>query len=302
MKIVDLTWRLPGPLATHLLALQGCEVVKFEDRNHRDPFLKWEWDPSFAAIYEAFQRPKDLRLIDFSDADDVAALHEEIAGADAVLMALPPRVESKLKLSPEEIADRYAHASIPFLRLGFRADSTASAHDLNTLAQSGLLRMHLLDRTDPIIAPPFLPVTGILFSHHIAITLLLEVDRVRQAGSVRQEWCWLQDAVDRVAAAYYPPETRDRRPETFLHNGRFPCYNIYRTSDGGHVATACVEPKFWERFRQLAELEELGEGDGLAQEGRADEVKRIIAERIGERTTEEWQMVFEGEDCCVDVV
>ena len=191
MKIVDLTWRLPGPLAAYLLALQGCDVVKYEDKERRDPFLQWGWDPSFAAIYDAFQGPKDLRLISFADADDVARLHEEIATADGVLMGMPPRVEVKLGLTEEDIAARYGDRPISFLRLGFRAGATDSAHDINTLAQSGLLRMHLLDRDDEVIAPPFLPVTGILFSHHIAITLLAEITRARESRRVRQDWCWL---------------------------------------------------------------------------------------------------------------
>lgn len=89
MTIIDLTWRLPGPLATYFLAKQGMRVIKFEDLQHRDPFLKWSWDPAFAEVYHAFQEPKDLRLIDFGSEGDVAALHDEIRRADAVVMSFP---------------------------------------------------------------------------------------------------------------------------------------------------------------------------------------------------------------------
>jgi crotonobetainyl-CoA:carnitine CoA-transferase CaiB-like acyl-CoA transferase len=74
-----------------------------------------------------------------------------------------------------------------------------------------------------------------------------------------QNWCYLQDAVDQVQQAYFPPSIQDRSPATFLHNGRFPCYNLYRTSDGGYLAMAAVEPKFWARFRELAGLLELAD-------------------------------------------
>src|SRR5437870_1681039 len=104
MKIVDLSWRLPGPLATYLLAKQGMEVVKFEDIHHRDPFLTWSWDPTFVDIYLAFQAPKELRLVDFGSAPDVASVHKEIGDADAVVMSFPERIEEKLGLTPDSIA------------------------------------------------------------------------------------------------------------------------------------------------------------------------------------------------------
>ena len=300
MVIIDLSWRLPGPLATYFLAKQGMEVIRYEDINHRDPFLKWSWDPSFAEIYEAFQGPKDLRLVDFSSADDAARLREEIRRADAMLMGFPPRVEAKLGLSPEDI-ERDFHG-VSFTRLGFRPGDDHSAHDLNTVAQSGLLAMHILDRTDPIIAPPFLPVSGIFYSYHIAISILATVMEQKGRREPIQNWCYLQDAVDQVQQAYFPPSIQDRSPATFLHNGRFPCYNLYRTSDGGYLAMAAVEPKFWSRFRELAGLaSELGDGDGLCDGERAVEVKQIIARAIGARPASEWRDLFAGEDACVDV-
>lgn len=300
MRIIDLTWRLPGPLGTYFLARQGAEVVKYEDTSHRDPFLKWDWDPAFAEIYNVFQAPKDLRLIDFNNTDDVAALHDKIRRSNAVVMSLPDKVEAKLGLTHDDIADNFVGVS--FTRLGFRPGDDHSAHDLNTLAQSGLLKMHILDRTDDIIPPPFLPVTGMFFSYHIAIAVLATIIEQKTSETSIQNWCYLQDAVDRAQEAYYPTSLHDRAPATFLHNGRFPCYNIYRTKDGGYLAVAAVEPKFWERFRSRAELNTLADDDGLAQGERAMEVKGIILAAVQSRTTAEWRSLFNGVDACVDLI
>ncbi len=300
MKIIDLTWRLPGPLATYLLAKQGMEVIKYEDVTHRDPFLNWHWDPSFAEIYGAFQGPKDVRLIDFGDSEAAAALRREIATADAVVMSFPRRIEEKLGLTEERIAEEFS--GVCFTRLGFRPGDDHSAHDLNTLAQSGLLKMHILDRTDGIIAPPFLPATGIFFSHHIAITVLATLLRQKGESAPIQNWCYLQDAVDNVQRAYYPESIQEWTPAAFLHNGRFPCYNLYRTKDGGYLAVAAVEAKFWNRFRALAGLTDLDDGDGLSQGERAEEVKERILRAVGSRTADEWREIFAGQDACVDLV
>lgn len=300
MTIIDLTWRLPGPLATYFLAKQGMRVIKYEDASHRDPFLKWGWDPAFAEVYGAFQAEKEVRLIDFGAADDVAALHAAIAAADAVVMSFPPRVEAKLGLTEEAIAGSFGGVS--FTRLGFRPGDDHSAHDLNTMAQSNLLKMHVLDRTDDIIAPPFLPVTGMFFSYHIAITVLATILRQKEGAESIQNWCYLQDAVDHAQEAYYPAAIQSRTPATFLHNGRFPCYNMYRTADGGYLAMAAVEPKFWARFRELTGLVELGDDDGLVDGERAVLVKRRIFETVNARTADQWRAVFAGEDVCVDLV
>ncbi|MEO5930743.1 MAG: CoA transferase, partial [Candidatus Kapaibacterium sp.] len=258
------------------------------------------WDPAFADIYHVFQEPKDLRLIDFGSVDDVAALHREIAAADAVIMAFPKRVEEKLGLTDEMIDREFGGVCVT--RLGFRPGDDHSAHDLNSLAQSHLLKMHILDRTDDIIAPPFLPVTGMFFSYHIAITVLATA--LRQKGESRpiQNWCYLQDAVDQARDAYYPASIQERTPATFLHNGRFPCYNIYRTADGGYLAVAAVEPKFWSRFRELTGLADLDDGDGLCDGERGAEVKGIILRAIKGKTSDEWRAIFRGEDSCVDLV
>ena len=44
-------------------------------------------------------------------------------------------------------------------------------------------------------------------------------------------------------------------------------YEFPRTADGGYMAMACVEPKFWSRFRQLSGLDELGDDATLACTG-----------------------------------
>lgn len=276
------------------------EVIKYEDVSHRDPFLKWHWDPSFAEIYHAFQAPKQLRLIDFGDDAQREALHEEIRRADAVVMSFPPRVEEKLGLAESDIAREFS--GISFTRLGFRPGDAHSAHDLNSMAQSNLLKMHILDRTDDIIAPPVLPVSGIFFSYHIAVTVVATMLRQKGQQEPIQNWCYLQDAVDQVQQAYYPESIQDRTPATFLHNGRFPCYNIYRTLDGGYLAVAAVEPKFWSRFRELAGLTGLSDEDGLCDGDRAREVKQIILQAVRSRSTDDWREIFRGEDSCVDLV
>lgn len=300
MKIIDLSWRLPGPLATYLLAKQGFEVIKYEDKNFRDPFLKWSWDNSFEHIYNAFQQDKELKLIDFDNETDIAKLHQEIKSANAVVMSLPEKIEQKLRLTEEDINNTFS--SVCFIRLAYKEGSNHNAHDLNTLVHSNLIRLHILNRTDDIIAPPMLPITGMFYSQHIAITVLSSILNQSNKKLPIQIWCYLDDSTRIAQQAYYPETIWDREPATFLHNGRFPCYNIYRTRDNGYMAIAVVEPKFWQRFRELTELMNLSNEDGLTQNQRGEEVKKIIFEKINSKSSSEWSAIFQNENCCVDII
>ena len=50
LTVVDLTHRLPGPLAGHLLHTMGARTIKIEDDKFGDPFLDGfleRWIPLF---------------------------------------------------------------------------------------------------------------------------------------------------------------------------------------------------------------------------------------------------------------
>ena len=59
--ILDLSHRLPGPLAGKVLADMGAEVIKVEDQKFKDPFIHGlfaEMDPSFPHWYEELNSNK----------------------------------------------------------------------------------------------------------------------------------------------------------------------------------------------------------------------------------------------------
>ena len=91
-----------------------------------------------------------------------------------------------------------------------------------------------------------------------------------------------------------------------LLTGGAPCYKVYATSDGRHLAVGALELKFWQAFCDavgLAELRDSHWACGLVPGSRAsDEVTRRVASRIGEKTRAEWEAVFAGIDACVTPV
>jgi len=91
-----------------------------------------------------------------------------------------------------------------------------------------------------------------------------------------------------------------------LLTGGAPCYQIYPTADGRHLAVGALELKFWQTFCDAAGLAELRDKHwalGLAPGSEAsDDVTRSVAAKIRQKTRSEWQAVFAEVDACVTPV
>ena len=82
-------------------------------------------------------------------------------------------------------------------------------------------------------------------------------------------------------------------PGRMLLNGRYPCYNVYRCSDGRFLSVGAVEQKFWENFCSAVQRPDLADR-------RTDEAAREdVAALILTRTREEWMELLEQAEACV---
>ena len=80
--------------------------------------------------------------------------------------------------------------------------------------------------------------------------------------------------------------------------GAIPCYDLYPTKDGGRLALATLEPKFWQRFCRAVERLDLvpRQLDGSGS------VRREVEAITRQRTREEWLEFFSGHDIPADPV
>jgi len=102
------------------------------------------------------------------------------------------------------------------------------------------------------------------------------------------------------AASFLAGGEEPGRGEMIL-TGRFPCYDVYRCSDGGYVSLGALESWFWKGFVEALGREDLaGRQYATGEEGmrvRAD-LRKIFASR----TRDEWVRFFEGKDICFSPV
>ncbi|MCM5682902.1 CoA transferase [Schlegelella sp. S2-27] len=71
-------------------------------------------------------------------------------------------------------------------------------------------------------------------------------------------------------------------------SGALPCYSVYRTGDGRHLAVGALERKFWDRFCDVIGREDLKPLHLPKDAATADSVRSDLAELIGSRTLAEW--------------
>jgi hypothetical protein len=97
-RVVDLSALWAGPLAAHLLWLAGSEVTKVESRQRPDRLV--DSDQSF---YELLNQGKTSLTLDFSVAEELAALRNLLQGADIVIEAARPRALLQLGIDAAEL-------------------------------------------------------------------------------------------------------------------------------------------------------------------------------------------------------
>jgi crotonobetainyl-CoA:carnitine CoA-transferase CaiB-like acyl-CoA transferase len=99
VKVVDLSWGMPGPMATGQLADHGADVIRVEPPGG-DPYRPYV----SSAVYD---RGKRSIILDLKTEEDMAVLHRLLATADVMLESWKPGTAERLGLGHDELLQRY---------------------------------------------------------------------------------------------------------------------------------------------------------------------------------------------------
>jgi len=299
VRVLDFSTLLPGPLATLLLAEAGAEVIKIERPGRGDEMRSYV--PKFGADsvnFALLNRGKRSIAIDLKGKDAVAKLQPLIESADVVVEQFRPGVMDRLGLGYDalnKLNPRIIYCAITgYGQHGPRSD--VAAHDLNYIAEAGLLALAAGADGMPVLPPALIADIG-GGTYPAVINILLALRERERTG----KGCKLDIAMaDNLFAFMYWAignglvAGKWPRPGGELVTGGSPRFYIYRTRDGKFVAAAPLEQKFWENFCALI---------GLApefQDDRRDPAasKCAVAEKIAAKTADEWRALFSGKDLC----
>ena len=303
LKVLDFSTLLPGPLATLMLAEAGAEVVKIErpgvgdDMRRYQPFSESD-NPNFALL----NRGKASISADLRDPAQKDAVLEMVRGCDIIVEQFRPGVMKRLRLdfdSVRKINSRIIYCSITgYGQTGARA--MVAAHDLNYVAEAGLLALASDRRGMPIV--PSAQVADIGGGTLPAVVnILLALRQVERTGQgvwldvsmTDNVMCWQSWALGQGEGSGMWPRS-GKEPVS----GGSPRYQIYATADGRFLAAAPLGDRFWKNFCQAIALDPKWHDDRRDLEGAID----AVAEIIGAQTSEHWQRYLAGKDVCCSIV
>ncbi|MBS1189166.1 MAG: L-carnitine dehydratase/bile acid-inducible protein [Rhodocyclaceae bacterium] len=306
IRVLDLTRLLPGPVATLHLADLGADVIKIEDPlvgDYARTLGKGEGEDS--AYFRMINRNKRGLRLDLKRPEGVDIFLRLARDADVVVESFRPGVADRLGIGYEAVRavnPRVAYCSIS----GYGQDGPyrhLAGHDLNYLGYAGVL-----DQIGPAGGDPAIPnfqvadlLGGALTA---AMGILAAVVEALRTGQGRHVDVSMTDSV--LAHAYFAMlrvnEAGHSAPRgTDLLSGGLPCYAVYRTADGRHMAVAALEPKFWKTCCEVLGRPDLGVRHWVAGD-EAAAVKAELAALFATRTRDEWVERFAGADCCVTPV
>jgi len=246
LSVLDLSTRLPGPLAAKLLGDLGATVTRLENTHFPDPFKCDEnnrFDQNFKSWYEAINKNKKIITTDKRSRELEEELAKLIEAHDIIICSLPDKLLTKdlFDLSKEKA----------FIQIRSSKQQTP-LHDLNILAESGLLDYHLKVAGNNSL--PFIPLAGVIFAEAIAQKAQAAYIEALKTKSFIKKEIFLDEVIQSHLNFLLTQEFRKTSETHYLHTGKFPCYNIYQFKDGKHLALAAIEPKYWNDFLNLFNL------------------------------------------------
>src|SRR5882724_12937733 len=224
--------------------------------------------------------------------------------ADVVVEGFRPGVMARLGLGYDALAavnPRLVYCSIT----GYGQDgpyADRAGHDINYIGYAGVG-----DQIGPEEAPvvPNFQIADLLGGALTSVMgILAALIDSKSSGRGRHVDVAMTDAV--FAHAILPllgylEHGKAARRGTGMLGGGLPCYNVYRTRDGGWMAVGALERKFWETLCDILGCPDL-KGKHIVYGEEAKPVKERIAAAFASRTQREWSEVFARADCCVSPI
>ena len=305
VRVLDLTRLLPGPVATLHLADMGADVVKIEDTETGD--YARATGPArgrSSVFFQLVNRNKRAIRLDLKQPQGREVLLRLAKGAEILVEGFRPGVMARLGVGYDELAavnPRLVYCSIT----GYGQDgpyADRAGHDINYIGYAGVGDQ--IGTEEAPVVPNFQIADLLGGALTPVMGMLAALIDARSSGRGRRIDVAMTDAV--FAHAILPLVgflERGKAPGrgTGMLGGGLPCYNVYRTRDGRHLAVGALERKFWETLCDILGCPELKEKHIVYGE-EARPVRERLAEIFASRAQREWAELFARADCCVSPI
>jgi alpha-methylacyl-CoA racemase len=298
LRVVELAGIGPGPFAAMHLADLGADVVRVDRPGPVSPITG-------DARLNLLNRGKRSVAVDLKHprgAEVVLALAER---ADVLIEGWRPGVAERLGVGPAAVWAR--NPKLVYGRMtGWGQEGPlahSAGHDIAYIAVAGAL--HPIGRAG---GPPQVPINLVGDfgggSLYLVVGVLAALRQAEATGRGQVVDAAIVDGAAHLTTMVHSLMAGGRwtpnRGANLLDTGA-PFYDVYETSDGGHMAVGALEPQF---FAELVRLLGLDQPDFPTQYelDRWPEMRERFAAVFASRTRDEWTKVFSGTDACVGPV
>ncbi len=295
LVVLDFTRLLPGPFATQLLCNLGADVIKIEDPGLGD-YMRTV-PPSIQGVSYPFlmvNRGKRSLAVDLKTKEGREILYALVPKADIVMEQFRPPVMKKLGVDYARLAKlnpRLIYCSFSgYGQTGPARD--VPGHDLNFEAEVGILGVTGDHDGRPVV--PGVPMADLASGFNAAMSVLASLRTRDQTGKGEFIDISIFDTAVSLMVlnlARYRATGEEPVAGEALLTGRFPFYGLYETADGGWLAVATVEPKFWVTMCNLVGAPQLCESQ-FPSESEKPKVVETLRARFREKGTKEWEAIF----------
>lgn len=299
IKVLDLTRVLAGPYATMILADLGAEVIKIEmpvkgdDSRHFGPYIKGE-----SAYFISLNRNKKSITLNLKKPKGKEVFLKMIKEVDVVVENFRPGTMEKLGLGYEtlkKINSKIIYAaSSGFGHTG--PYSKRPAYDAVVQAMGGI--MSITGEKDGKFTRVGTSVGDIaagLFTTIGILSALINRDITGEGQKVDVAMLDCQVAILENAIARYVVSGEVPKPLGNRHTSIVP-FEPFETKDG-EIMIAVGNDALWVKFCKEIGIEELIDSSKFKtnplRNENYEELRPIIAEKMKNKTTKEWQNVFD---------
>jgi crotonobetainyl-CoA:carnitine CoA-transferase CaiB-like acyl-CoA transferase len=273
------------------LADLGARVIKVEEPRLGDPVRR---------ALPARDGVGGLAAILLSGVESVAldlkleagqeVLRHLLERADVLLESFRPGTLERLGFSHRFLRERFPRLILCSVSGWGQTGPYApkAGHDLTYQALAGTLAS--------TAAMPAVPVADLAGAWGAVSAVLAALYERERTGAGRHLDAGLYDAALHSNLIGWAVEGGGPRPvgRPLPLSGALPCYNVYRTSDGGWLAIGALERHFWERFCRLVGREDLK--GKLYSPG----ARREVAGIVRGKSREDWERLLAGQDLPVE--
>jgi len=308
--VLDFSQFLSGSLATLRLADLGARVIKIERPGTGDLgrtlYLSDTDVHGENTLFHAINRNKESYAADLKDPAALHKLRQLIARADVMVQNFRPGVMERLGLGYDSVSQINSRLVYGIVSGYGNAEAWRDrpGQDLLAQARSGIMWLSGNESDPP--TPMALAIADMLAGHNLCEGILAcLVRRGVTAHGGLVETSLIEALLDfqfEVLTTYLNDGRRPPRRSAFRNAHAYLAapYGVYDTANG-YLALAMTHLPTLGKLLDLPALQEISNSAEGFQ--RRDEIKRIIAQRLKEHTTEHWLDILNAADIwCAEVL